>query len=357
MSISRKNTKELAGAMEITKYPNSPLIKSREGRSVLVVYDGNDEYILGYITKADTINPLLVYSQYFSGSYGHVLNDVYNNVQSVSEVNSTHSLKNRTVLVGNSNFIGKSFHTIDDLDTQKRGFNDVRSFWTDQYNFFIPDVETPLSPNYNDEAHFTLLEGGNKLYQSSSGTLQEANSIRINIGASGTDIHSWGDWTPSSLRVETPIDRSLRSMAGIAYASGARSGTGFGIDKSYHIYNFVDNSSFFMGNSIIEIEKANVDNTVYAKTVYDANGVTISTDSGSKVTLSVDGSPPTTLVIEDGVVTITTPSMSYDGNVIITGTLQVEGKTTLDTELDVGAGKVIVDGAGKLTTIGGNALG
>lgn len=344
----------MAQAMEITKYPNSPLIKSTDDKSVLVFYDGDIEYMLGYITKGDTTNQIHMYSQLFSSSYGHTLNDIYNSIQNSDDIGATQSKKERTVLVGENKFIGSRFH---DGSFTEYGFRNPIFYQTKDYQGYDGE-EAPVAPTFADEVDYTLLDGGNKIYNSSSGSLQEFNAMRINIGVANADIHSYGTWDTSLLSVETPIARSVRSMAGISYASGSRSGTAgaFPNELTYHIFNFEDNSSFFMGKGIIEIEKANNDNSTYAKTVYDADGVTISVDSGSKVTLSVDGAPATTLVIEDGVVTITTPSMSYDGNVIITGTLQVEGKTTLDTELDVGGGKVVVNAAGKFLTIGGNAL-
>jgi len=135
-------------------------------------------------------------------------------------------------------------------------------------------------------------------------------------------------------------------MASITYASGARSGTGFGLPNSYHIYNFVDNSSFFMGNSIIEIEKSNNDNTVFAKTVYDADGVLVEVDSAGVVMLKVNA---TTLTVDDGNVLIT-------GSMTFTGDLTVTGKLTVETEADFVSGKVVVDAAGKLSTTGGSDL-
>lgn len=350
MSITVKKMSDLASAMEITKYPNSPLIKSLDNKSVLVLFDNYKEYILGYVTKADVSNIEMVYSQFFSDSYGHSLNDLYNNAQNPNSIASTMSKKKRTVLVGNSNFIGAIFHD-GDATNNKYGFND-NQFWKDQDYDLLSTPLAPVAPVLIDEANFLSLNNGNKIYHSSSGSLKEFNAVRINIGVGGTDIHSFGTWTPSTLSVETPIERLERSITenDASYASGAR--LGFPDPSTYHIYNFVDNSSFFMGAGIIELEKANADNSVYAKTVYDANGITVNVDSGSKVTLSVDGSPPTTVIIEDGVVTITTPSMSYDGNVVITGTLQVDGKTTLKADLDVGASAQVKVTSGKLITTG-----
>ncbi len=358
MNISIKNTNNLASAMEITKYPNSPLIKSEDGRSVLVYYDGTNEFILGYITKGDVSNPNLVYRQYFSGSFGHSLNDLYNNVQDVDSVGSTMSKKKRTVLVGDSNFIGVVFH---DTTSTQYGFNDGE-FWKDKDYGRIPtDPLAPVAPLLSDESNFISLDGGNKIYHSSSGALEEFNAVRINVGVGGTDIHSFGDWTPSTLRVETPIERSIRSMAGITYASGSRSGSAgaFPEASTYHIFNYADNSSFFMGKNIIEIEKSNNDNTVFAKTVYDENGVLIEVDSAAVVRLKVNTAE---LIIDEGNITIVGANLNYhgnlyvSGNIIVSGTANLIGKATLDTELDVGSGKVIVDGTGKFLTTGGSDL-
>lgn len=332
MEFYTRKVGQLAGAMEITKYPNSPLIKSDSGKSVLVVYDGTNEYMLGYVTKGDTSNPVIVYSQYISGSIGHVLNDTYNMVQNADDLSSTKTRKNRTVLLGESQFIGNVFH--DGVEGTKYGFGNDNWYVTKNY---VGDVgqEAPVAPNKDDEHHFVSLDNGNKFYQSASGSLQESNALRVNIGVGGTDIHSYGAWDKATLVVETPIERLERAITSGTYASGAR--TGFADPSTYHVFNFADNSSFFMGNSIIEIDKASADNSTFAKTIWDADGVLITTDSGSKVIIDVNG---TKLTIQDGTVTVL-GTMTYDGNVTITGNLQVDGTTDID---------------GKLTTTGGNEL-
>lgn len=335
MILSIRKMSELASAMEISKYPNSPLIKSADDKIVLVAFDGRKEYILGYVTKSDVSTTELVYSQFFSGSYGHSLNDLYNNVQDPDDVGSTQSKKNRTVLVGNSTFISSVFH---DGTNSRYGFKDG-AFWKESdYTGIESSPEAPVSPILTDESNFLSLNNGNKIYQSSSGSLEEHNAMRINIGIGDTDIHSYGDWTPNTLRSETPVERLERSISEGTYASGSR--VGFPDPSTFHVFNFVDNTSFFMGNNIIEIEKANSDNSVYAKTVYDADGVLIEVDTAGVVVLKVG---TTTLTVNDGTVNIE-GDMTFTGNLIVTGSL------------DVGGGKVIVNSAGKLITTGGNEL-
>lgn len=353
MDIYIRNTNELASAMEITKYPNSPLIKAKPAKSVLVAFDGTNEYILGYITKGDTTNQIIIYSQLFSGSMGHVLNDLYNNVQDSSNVSATASKKNRTVLLGESQFIGNVFH---DGATDKYGFSNKK--WFVSKNYAGDDgEEAPVSPNYNDEHHFISLDGGNKFYQSSSGSLQEANAFRINIGVGGTNIHSYGTWDKANLSVETPIERLERVITEGTYASGSR--VGFPDPSSYHIFNFADNSSFFMGKSIIEIEKASADNSTFAKTVYDADGILIEVDSNSVVKLKVATAE---LIIDENNIHIKGATLNYDGDLyvsgmlVVSGSATVKGSTTLETTLDVKSGKVVVNASGKFLTTGGNDL-
>jgi len=355
MSITVKSISELAGAMEITKYPNSPLIKSESDNSVLVIFDGDVEYILGYITKGDTSNTITIYSQLFSGNYGHVLNDIYNNIQNSDDVGATQSKKERTVLVGENKFIGSVFH--DGIIDTHYGFNNSGFYrFKDRPNHVAQ--EAPVAPTLTDEVDYTLLDGGNKIYHSSSGSLQEFNAVRINIGNSGTDIHSYGIWDETLLSVETPIVRSVRSMAGIAYASGSRSGTAgaFPEPNTYHIFNYEDNSSFMMGKGIIEMEKSNDDNTVFAKTVFNSGGVLVEVDSTSKVRLVVNA---TTLLIEEGQVRITGADINYDGDLYVSGKIVVSGTSTfieatdIQTSLDVVSGKVIVNAAGKFLTTAG----
>lgn len=332
MEFYIRNVGQLAGAMEITKYPNSPLVKSNTGKSVLVAYDGTIEYILGYITKSDVSNPVVMYSQHVMGGIGHVLNDTYNMVQNPDDLSTTSTRKNRTVLVGESQFIGVVFQ--DGVEGSKYGFRNKNWYVTKNYGG-DSGQEAPVSPNKDDEHHFISLDNGNKLYQSASGSLQESNALRVNIGVGGTDIYSYGTWDKATLVVETPIERLERAITSGTYASGAR--TGFADPSTYHVFNFADNSSFFMGSSIIEIDKASADNSTFAKTIWDADGVLITTDSGSKVIIDVNG---TKLTIEDGTVTVL-GTMVYDGSVTITGNLEVTGTTDL---------------TGKLTTIGGNEL-
>jgi hypothetical protein len=343
---------KLASAMEITKYPNSPLIKSESNKRVLVASDGEIEYILGYVTKGDSTSSILVYSQFFSGSFGQELNDLYNNVQNVDDLSSTLSKKKRVLLVGQNKFIGSAFHDGNE-DSNRYGFGN-KNFWKNpNYLRIASNPEAPVAPLITDEANFISMEGGNKVYQSSSGSLEEFNAMRINIGLSGTDIHSYGDWTPSTLRVETPVERLVRSISenDASYASGAR--TGFPDASTFHIYNFVDNSSFFMGKSIIEIEKSNANNTVFAKTVYDADGVLIEVDSGSRVNLTVNTA---SFVIDQNNVHITGATLNYHGDLYVDGDLIVSGSSTLITDVDMVGGNVIVNTSGKLLTIGGSDL-
>jgi len=347
MTIEIKQLRNLASAMEITKYPNSPLIKSVDDKSVLVFSDENKEYILGYITKSDVSSTLIVYSQYFSGSYGRTLNDMYNNIQNSDDVGSTISLKRRTLLKGHNNFIGSIFHD-GDLATKKYSFSE-KGFWQDVDYSLEENPLSPIAPLYSDESYFILLDGGNKIYKSSSGSLEEANAMRINIGVSGTDIHSFGNWTASNLTSETPVNRLTRVISEGTYASGAR--TGYPDPSTYHIYNFVDNSSFFMGNSIIEIEKSNADNSVFARTVYDAEGVKIEVDENSIVSLKVNTAE---LIIDQNNIHIKGATLNYQGDLYVSGLLMVSGTATVKGATDL---ESTVDITGKLTTTGGNALG
>jgi len=353
MEINVRNINQLASAMEITKYPNSPLVKSNKSKSVLVVNDGSNEYILGYITKGDTSNSVIIYSQLFSGSYGHVLNDVYNSVQNANNLSSTNSKKGRTILVGDSKFIGTVFH--DGVDKTKYGFKSKT--WYTIKDYSSNAMEAPVAPNKDDEHDFISLDNGNKFYQSSSGSLQEGNAMRINIGVGDTDLHSYGTWDKSSLIVETPIERLERVITEGTYASGAR--TGFPDPSTYHIYNFADNSSFMMGKGIIEIEKSNDDNTVFAKTVYDADGVLIEVDENAVVKLKVSTAE---LIIDQNNIHIKGATLNYDGDLyvsgllMVSGTATVKGATTLETTLDVKSGKVQVNSAGKFLTTGGSDL-
>lgn len=347
MKIYVSNTDYLASAMEITKYPNSPLVKGRGSKSVLVVSDGSNEYILGYISKGDTSNSVIVYSQFFSGSYGHLFNDTYNNVQDANDLSSTKSKKNRTVLVGDSKFIGLAFH--DGVDGSKYGFKNKK--WHISKDYGSDDMEAPVAPNKNDEHHFISLDNGNKFYQSASGSLQEGNAIRINIGVGATDIHSYGTWDKSNLIVETPIERLERVITEGTYASGAR--TGFPDPSTYHIFNFADNSSFMMGNNIIEIEKASADNSTFAKTVYDADGVLVEVDENSVVTLKVATAE---FIIDKNNIHIRGATLNYDGDLYVSGMLTVSGSSILKDTLDVKGGKVKVNSAGKFLTTGGSDL-
>ncbi len=345
MAVRKLNT--LSSAMEITKFPNSPIIKGVGDKLVLVIGDGDTEYMLGHISFGDTVNPQIVYQEQFFESYGYTINDLYNNISSVedfnAEVNIVQSLKRKTVLVGDNKFIGEDLHD-GDVGSDNIGF--VREGFFVQSERNTPgSPNAPVAPFYNDEVDYVSLSGGNKIYDSSSGSLQEANAIRINIGVGDTDIHSWGQWTEETLSVETPIERSARSMSVLTYASGSRSGSAFPQAGTYHIYNFVDDSSFFMGNGIVEIEKANDDNTEFAKTIWDADGVIVEVDTGGIVTLKVG---TTTLIVNDGTVNIT-------GDMTFTGDLRVTGKLTVDTEVDL-LGFVKVNTSGKLITTGGNDL-
>jgi len=349
MDISVCSVFDLASADEITKYPNSPLIKSETGKSVLVLSDGFKQYILGYITKGDTSNTVVVHSQYISGSYGHVLNDMYNSVQNSDDLSTTHTRKNRTVLLGNNQFIGSTFH--DGVADTKYGFKDKNWSTTKDYG---GDEEAPVAPNKDDEHHFISLDNGNKFYQSASGSLHESNAIRVNVGVGATDIHSYGIWDKSTLSVETPIERLARSIDSGTYASGAR--IGFPDPSTYHIYNFVDNSSFMMGNGIIEIEKASADNTTFAKTVYDENGVLVEVDENSIVTLKVKDAE---FIIDQNNIHIKGATLNYDGDLYVSGKLTVSGSAVLEDTLGVTKATTLSDTvgiSGKLTTTGGSDL-
>jgi len=358
MQLFIRNVDDLASAMEITKYPNSPLIKAGNGKSILVASDESNDYILGYISKGDISNSVIVYSQYISGSYGHVLNDNYNNVQNPSDLSSTNSMKKRTLFNGSSQFIGSIFH--DGVDGTKYGF--VHDRWRLIKNYGGDSgEEAPVAPNKDDEHHFVSLDNGNKFYQSASGSLQESNAIRVNIGVGGTDIHSYGVWDKALLTVETPAERLARSIDEGTYASGAR--VGYPDPSTYHIYNFTDNSSLFMGNSIIEIEKSNADNTTFAKTVYDADGVLVEVDENSIVTLKV---ATVELIIDKNNIHIKGATLNYDGDLyvsgllMVSGTATIKGSATLEDTLDVTKATTLkntTDISGKLTTTGGNALG
>ncbi len=354
VDIYEAELSSLASAKEISKYLNSPLIKGGKGKSVLVISINDTEYMLGYIDKGDVANKTVVYSQFFSEYMGDVRNDLYNNVQNSSDLSTTNSKKERSMLLGRNLFIGARFH--DGIENVDYGFNDPSWFVTKDY---VDDAgeEAPVAPNKNDEAYFLSLDGGNKTYLSSSGSLQEANAMRFNIGLSGSDIYSYGNWDKTELLAETPIERLERAITEGTYASGAR--IGFAESGTLHVFNFVDNSSFLMGKGIVEIEKASADNATFSRTIWDANGVTVEVDTDSIITLKVATAE---LIIDQNNIHIRGATLNYDGDMYVSGLLVVSGTSdlqdsvTMGDSLNVQTGKVQVNSAGKLITTGGNAL-
>jgi len=345
MLINIEKLRQIPSAMEITKFPASPLIKSAHDREVLVLNDGDNQYILGYVSFGDTTSSTLVYSQHFSGTYGINWNDMYNSITNLENLGETPTAKSRDVFRARSNYIGVVYNTD---QSSKYTFNDTQFFVDVEYG--ETNQEAPLAPV--GEYYYVGLDSGSKIMVTPSGSLMEGAGIRINVGTPDTHIHSFGNWDESLLTVETPDERLARVITEGTYASGSR--VGFPALGTYHIYNFDENSSLFMGDGIIELDKSNDDNTSYAKMWLENGMAVIDVDSAGAIDFRVDNT--SVLKVESGTVTVTVAEMQYNGNVTITGSLTVESITNLDDAVNVQTNKVQINAAGKLLTTGGSDL-
>jgi len=311
--------------------------------SLLVVNDEDDEqYILGFVKKADLVTELKQVKQLYYEGWGEIQNDLYNGfddplVRSMATKRSRETTKAKTIYLGD-NFVSGS--------DGYEGFDSQYYLYTDRVN----SGASPLAIDTLGEAYLVMADGGGKFYLSTSGTVMEAEAYKLNIGTRITQMDSHGVWTPATLKTQTVEDK-LFDLVGSGTKVGYRDS--FPLPNTYHVHNIEDDAGLFMGSGTVEVYNWGASDTEFSHTIWDDLGVHIDVDAARKINISVGGVAGTSIIIEDGKITLLATDFEWDGNLHVTGTLTVDMLSTFEAAVDA---KAAVDIAGKLTGIGGSDL-
>jgi len=311
-------TSDPYGISSYEGYTSIPLVSSNDP-NVLVISDENDEkYILGFVKKARLVSQIKHIKNYFYEGYGSVYNDIYNSIDDVDNLGIS-TKRSRDTVKGKSIYIGDVF--VSGSSFPYEGFDSEFYLNVD----VVASGTAPIGIDSSKEAYLVMTEGGGKHYLSTSGTVQEAEAYRINVGTRVTQMASHDVWTPATLKA-TSVEDAMSNIAGTLTKYGMREG--FPLPNTYHVYNVDDDAGLFMGSGTVEVYKFGTSASEFSHTIWDDDGVHIDVDTARKINISVGGVTGTSIIIEDGKITLKGTDFEWTGNLHVTGTLDVDGKIT-----------------------------
>jgi len=321
-------------------YSAIPLTNGSNPNLLVLTDEKGEQYVMGFVKKAGLIGDTKIIKNNFYEVYGTTHNDLYNNIDDVTDLGVA-TKRSREVVKARSVYLGDTFAsgtagTYDGFESEFYLNVDI-----------VADGTVPIAIDPLSEAYLVMAEGGGKYYLATSGTVHEAEGYRVAVGTRTTQIVSHDVWTPATLKATT-VEDAMTNIAGTLTKVGARDV--FPLANTYHVYNIEDDAGLFMGSGAVEMYNWGASDTEFSHTIWDDDGVHIDVDAARKINISVGGVAGTSIIIEDGKITLLATDFEWTGNLHVTGTLIVDQATTLKAAVDAQA---TLDVTGLITGIGG----
>lgn len=329
---------------KLSRFPNAKqvsifntsktLVIDKTDKDVFIIYYNNQPYVLGNIIPTITLGTTV--EKIFGSSNALItFDDTYNVIDLTDKYITTGRIRQKAN--AHSYFVGEVYN---DSSSALLGFSE--EFWFNENVSFSGLAPIGIG---NIDAFYIVASGGSKFYLRDSFVIQESPAHKIIVGVPDTDIKSHNTWTQSTLRVTTVEDTIGEIKTASANVGNL---SALPAESTYQVYNYTDDSSFFMGSGSIILNNHGGGDQTKIEMTDDKITLISSGSGGDTISMVFDHSATPKLTISG--------DFKFVGDLEIDGTLTVQSGTFLNDTLDVQSGKVEVDATGKLITTGGDEL-